>query len=326
MENNNLRTEKRDFTFRKETFNIVFHYFVDEEEGYEYTTDDLNEINLSQVYNEYRAKYQLPFTDEIILIRKKYDISATKMAEVLGLGTHTYRNYESSEMPNESNARLIQLASDPHEFLKLLKIKKDIFSEKEYTKVCNKVNHLIQRNKENKLSKEELLFNTTMPNEYNGYKQPNLDKFCQMSLFFAEKLQPYKTKLNKLLFYSDFAHYKKKGFSISGVTYIAMNHGPVPKCFEALFDEAINQGLLDKHIEYYKDFEGERFFPSSDAIFNADLFSDVEMETLNTIAEKFKSVTATEISDLSHEEKAWIDNNKNRKKILYQYAYELQHI
>ena len=49
MENNNLRTEKRDFTFRKETFNIVFHYFVDEEEGYEYTTDDLNEINLSQV-------------------------------------------------------------------------------------------------------------------------------------------------------------------------------------------------------------------------------------------------------------------------------------
>ncbi len=326
MDNCTLHTEVRVFTFRKEIFNIVFHYLVDNERQYEYTTDELNEINLSQVYNLYRAKYQLPFTDEIISIRKKYDIPATKMADILGFGTNIYRNYENGEIPNESNARLIQLSNNPQEFLKLLKIKKDIFSDKEYTKLHNRINHLILQNEEKKLSKEELLLGQTPPNEYNGYRQPNLNKFCQMALFFAQKLQPYKTKLNKLLFYADFAHFKKKGFSISGAVYIAIDHGPVPKSFDALFDEAINEGYLEKHTQFYKDFEGERFFPNSDAIFDANLFSDIEINTLNSVAERFKNFTSTEIREISHEEKAWIDNNKNRKKISYKYAYELQHI
>jgi uncharacterized phage-associated protein/DNA-binding transcriptional regulator YiaG len=326
MDNSTAHTEIRVFTFRKESFNIVFHYRIDNERHFEYTTDELNEINLSQIYNQYRAKYQLPFTEEIISIRKKYDLPATKMAEVLGFGTNIYRNYENGEIPNESNARLIQLSNNPQEFLKLLKIKKEIFSEKEYQKLQNRIHQLALQEEESKVSKEELLLGLPIPNEYNGYKQPNLKKFCNMVLFFAQQLQPYKTKLNKLLFYADFLHFKQKGFSISGAVYIAIDHGPVPKSFDALFEEAINEGYVEKHTQFYKDFEGERFFPNSEALFDSTLFSDVEVMTLNTIVERFKVVTSSEIRDISHEETAWIDNNKSRKKISYKYSYELKHI
>ncbi len=41
-------------------------------------------------------------------------LSAARMAEVLGLGANTYRNYEQGEVPSESNARL--LAQNPEEF------------------------------------------------------------------------------------------------------------------------------------------------------------------------------------------------------------------
>jgi hypothetical protein len=65
MENSTLHTEIREFTFRKETFTIVFHYLVDNERQYEYTTDELNGINLSQVYDQYRAKYQCENTEGV---------------------------------------------------------------------------------------------------------------------------------------------------------------------------------------------------------------------------------------------------------------------
>jgi hypothetical protein len=43
-----------------------------------------------------------------------------------------------------------------------------------------------------------------------------------MVVFFTESMQPWKTKMNKLLFYSDFLMFKQTGFSISGIQYRAI--------------------------------------------------------------------------------------------------------
>ena len=59
MENNILKTKKQDFTFRNEVFNIDFHYYIDEVNGYEYTTDELNKINTEQLYNQYNLIHSL---------------------------------------------------------------------------------------------------------------------------------------------------------------------------------------------------------------------------------------------------------------------------
>src|SRR4030042_3902051 len=111
-----LIKEKRIMSFRKEEFEIVFHHYLCKDSMESFTNTDLDELNINQLYNQYRAKYCLPFADEIRKIREDYELSASKMSEVLGFGPNSYRNYEAGEVPSQSNARLIQLVADPPEF------------------------------------------------------------------------------------------------------------------------------------------------------------------------------------------------------------------
>ncbi len=47
-----LLKEKRLMNFKKETFEIVFHFYKCIDSGEQYTTTALDEINLSQLYNQ----------------------------------------------------------------------------------------------------------------------------------------------------------------------------------------------------------------------------------------------------------------------------------
>src|SRR3954463_2594736 len=95
-----VKKRKEKFEFRKETFEIMYHYYLDEASGDQFTDDHLSEINTNQLYNEYRSKYGIPYPDEIIALREKYGLSANKMSEVLGFGINVYRAYEAGEVPS----------------------------------------------------------------------------------------------------------------------------------------------------------------------------------------------------------------------------------
>lgn len=114
--------EKRSIIFRKETFEIVFHYYKCDDSGEQFTTTALDELNMNQVYNQYRDKFNIPFPDEIIKIREKYGVSAAKMSEILGFGINSYRQYEAGEMPSIANAKLIQVVDDPRKFIEMVEL------------------------------------------------------------------------------------------------------------------------------------------------------------------------------------------------------------
>ena len=65
-----LTRERRPMDFRKETFEVVFHFYRCEDTGEQFTTTEQDEVNMNQVYNQYRDKFNIPFPDEIIRIRK----------------------------------------------------------------------------------------------------------------------------------------------------------------------------------------------------------------------------------------------------------------
>ncbi|MBK6776787.1 MAG: hypothetical protein IPG74_13440 [Flavobacteriales bacterium] len=69
-----LCREPRSLTFRKEEFHIIYHFYKDTD-GEQYTEEETDEVNINQVYNQYRDKYNLPFPDEIKAVRSKYDLS-----------------------------------------------------------------------------------------------------------------------------------------------------------------------------------------------------------------------------------------------------------
>ena len=70
-----LQQENAELMFRKERFQYVYLYYLCEDTKERFTTSDIDEINITQVYNQYRIKYGIPFVDEIKHIRKMYGLS-----------------------------------------------------------------------------------------------------------------------------------------------------------------------------------------------------------------------------------------------------------
>jgi uncharacterized phage-associated protein len=247
------------------------------------------------------------------------------MSEILGFGTNSYRQYESGEVPNQSNAKLIQLANDPHEFKKLTNYCTTL-DHKFIEKTHKTIDDLLEEQKVNKFEKqlENYFFSTCLPNNLTGFKTPNFKKFSEMVVFFTERLEPWKTKLNKLLFYADFNMHKQTGFSMSGVQYRAIPMGPVPNNFNSIFEYLANKDQLDIYYTYFPDGgTGEQFKPNPKKTFNKELFTENELQILELVAERFKNTSTNEIIEISHKEKAWIENNAERKLINYNYSFML---
>jgi putative zinc finger/helix-turn-helix YgiT family protein len=142
-----LTKERRSMDFRKETFEIVFHYYKCEDSGEQFTTTELDEVNMNQVYNQYRDKFNIPFPDEIIRIREKYGLSAAKMSEIFGFGVNSYRQYEAGEMPSVANAKLIQMVDDPKKFIDMVELCGTL-DEKARANIFRKHNYWLKKRKE----------------------------------------------------------------------------------------------------------------------------------------------------------------------------------
>lgn len=323
-----LIKERRSMHFRKEEFEVVFHYYKCEDSGEQFTTTSFDEVNMNQVYNQYRDKFNIPFPDEIIRIREKYGLSAAKMSEILGFGVNSYRQYEAGEMPSVANAKLIQMVDEPEIFIEMVELSANL-DNKAKNKYIQKAQLLAEEKKRNifNLNFKEYLLGNHLADVYSGYRNPNFEKFTEMVVYFSGKLSPFKTKMNKLLFYSDFLMFKQSCFSISGVRYNAINMGPVPNNFQSIFEYLANKGEIDIYTtEFPSGYTGEQFKARKDRKFNAELFTESELETLERVATVFKETSTIDIIELSHLEEAWKKNAKGKSAISYEYAFELNQI
>ena len=323
-----LTKERRSIGFRKESFEVVFHYYKCEDSGEQFTTTALDEVNMNQVYNQYRDKFKIPFPEEISRIREKYGLSATKMSAILGFGANSYRQYEAGEMPSISNARLIQMIDDPGKLIEMVNLC-DGLDDKSKAKYIQKANLLKEERKRNSFNfnLKNYLIGNHLANIYSGYRTPSLEKFTEMVVYFSEQMQPFKTKMNKLLFFADFLMFKQSCFSISGVRYNAIDMGPVPNNFQSIFEYLANNDEIDVfYTQFDQGYTGERFVPRKDRPFNSGWFSESELQVLSKVTAAFKSTSTTEMIELSHLEEAWKKNEKNKQTISYEYAFELTQI
>ena len=317
-----LVKEKKVLEFRKESFEIMYHVYRCTDTGEEFEDEKLGDLNLDQVYNAYRARHKFPFPEEIKEIRGRYDLPATTMSQILGFGVNQYRLYETGEVPSETNARLIQMAGSPDEFLRLIELS-DVSAGKQKEKLLKRVEELKKEQGPAGIITEKTL-GVGIPSEYNGYRKTSPEKAYQTIRFFAEELSPLKTALNKLLFYADFYHFKKFGRGISGLQYRAIQWGPVPSQFDYLFKMAEEQEVINLKYELWDD-EKEIVIvePSKESEFRSALFTEDELESLQTVVEKFKKTKTRQMVDLSHNEPAWKENIEQKQLISYKYAFDL---
>jgi transcriptional regulator with XRE-family HTH domain len=323
-----LKKEPRTLEYRKDPFEILYHFYQCVDSGEQFTTTEIDTLNINQVHNKYREKYGIPFTDEIRDIREQYGLSATKMSEVLGLGVNVYRNYEAGEMPSVATGRLIRLAQVPDEFRKLLEMSKNALEPAEYERVKKKVDHARSGAGDVEEILMALWFRSGPPNIYNGYRVPSLQRIGAMVRYFAQENKPFLTALNKLMFYADFNHFKHYGFSISGIYYKALPKGPVPNNYGSIYNVLTDRGWVKTEEMNFGEYVGDRFITEDVVVFEPGdgTFSESELKVLKKVSDRFRGLTTKKIVDISHEELAWLDNVADYNRISFEYAFDLKNI
>ncbi|HEV7700964.1 MAG TPA: Panacea domain-containing protein [Pyrinomonadaceae bacterium] len=121
----------------------------------------------------------------------------------------------------------------------------------------------------------------------------------------------YRTTLNKLLFYSDLTNFYLSGHGISGAMYRNRPYGPVPDPAASLVDELIGNGVIAVHPKT------KALTPSNPA--NANVLSDEETRVLDWVTTSYGDLSASEISDVSHQEMAYRYTQPN-EPIAYAYS------
>lgn len=305
-----LVRKQKSCLFRKEEYSYI-HTSILDEDGESWTTTELDEANIFQVYNQYRAKHGIPFPDEIIALRQHYGISAAKMSQILGFGINQYRLYEEGEVPSLSNARTIIAATQKDIFLSFLDASKNEMTDSEYNRIKNKI---------------ESIGSYTLPigksTEISGYRTLSLSKIESVVQKIISAIGPtFVTKMNKLLFYVDFINYKRHGYGITGLTYRALQFGPVPDSWAKIYDSLKNICM------------NEYVYPSGQSGILLDIeaktectaLNEYEIQTIEDVCQLFSEQNAGEISEISHKESGWIENVPTHSEISYQKAFELNY-
>lgn len=317
-----VKHEWREMTFRKEKFSCLFTMLVCNDTGEQFTTTETDGIWLQQVHNQYRRKYSIPFVDEIRAMRERYGLSAAKMAMILGFGENQYRLYEQGEVPNVSNGRVLASAKTAKGFQSFVDAAKTQLSEKEYNHIMAHLEHIhYQEQHEQELCR--LIYNDTLRGDYNGYAAMNVAKLKTVVLAFINRLGGvFNTKMNKLLFYADMLAYREIGMGMTGLSYQAIQHGPVPVRWDRVY--SMLDGVNQEIVPLGSGNEGVRLVSNEQADI-AQLSAD-EQQVLNRVIERLGNMSATEISDLSHEESAWKLAIDHHNKISYRDAFDIKGI
>lgn len=315
-------TKKEAYDVCGETIEVDARVLVCVECGEEFYSEKLDNATLVRAYNEYRRKHKLLLPEEIKKIREQYGLSQRGFAKLLNWGDKTICRYENGSIQDKAHNSLLLFFRDPENMRMYLTENEVSLGERQKAKLLAAVEHL-EQNKEYRTGRRFLnLFFSKVPCEENGYRAFDYDKFCAMVLFFAHKSSELlKTKLMKLLNYSDMIFYKENGISISGARYAHLPYGPVPENFDILLGTMAADHLA--HIEVFFDngYEKHQVIPEEEM--TDGILSDDELEVLERIYNKFKSFGSVDISNYSHRERGYVETEKG-EIISYSYAKDIE--
>ena len=106
------------------------------------------------------------------------------------------------------------------------------------------------------------------------------------------------TKLNKILFFSDFIYYFNNGESITGTAYRKDEFGPVPEKIETVLEQMKLNGDIEGGIRKRGLFNQKLFIPKREA--NRAIFTESQISQIEDVIKNLKPRTSGDVSDLSH--------------------------
>lgn len=320
------KIEKRELKeFRGIEVNTFENVAICNECNQDLYVNKIEDENNEKIYKIYREKANIIKAEDIVKLRKKYDISQRELTAILGFGKMTINRYERGGLPTKSQS----------DYIKLLIENEDKFIEKvneayENNNITEKTyKKIVAEGQEENISKKRVQENirrylkevlNRKPDIYNGYKSLELEKVENIISYIASKVKNLTiTSLNKYLWYIDMLSFNKRAVAITGLTYQNQKFGPtiVYKKYDEL-------SLLDDKYQR-EDIETENGNTTkiiSNENFNLDKINDSEKEIIDTIIKLLKNKKVTDISEMSHREDGW-KKTKRLEKISFEYAMNL---
>ena len=285
--------------------------------GEEFYSEELDSATLVSAYNEYRRKHKLLLPEEIKKIREQYGLSQRSFAKLLNWGDKTICRYENGSVQDKAHNSLLLFLREPENMRTYITENEVALSPRQLSRLLDTVDQL-EQNEDYRLTKGFFnLFFTKVPSEENGFRAFDYEKFCAMVLYFAHRSSELlKTKLMKLLNYSDMIFYKENGISISGARYVHLPYGPVPENFDILLGTMAADHIA--HIEVFYDNGYEKHQVVPEEKMPEGILSEDEIAVLERIYLKFENFGSVDISNYSHKEKGY---NATQKGEIISYAY-----
>lgn len=281
--------------------------------------------NLELAYSLYRKKHGLLSQMEIKDIRERYGLSQRALSRLLGWGEITLHRYENGAIQDMAHDRLLRFIEDPMNMRKLFERNQSDLPYQARAALKDKLDDLTAKGIEAQFysSLEKFVSHKTI-DFCSGFREYDFQKFMNMVMYFGETLKGVlKTKLNKLLWYADFLHFKSFSVSISGSRYLHFKYGPVPENYDLIIAGLVCEGILAKEeilFDEEKDIIEENFIPTVPA--DKKVFTQDELKVLDFVSSYFELYGSAKIADFSHREKAY-NESESSGYISYKHATQL---
>lgn len=313
--------KKESYEVCGESIEVDARVLTCEECGEEFYCEELDNETLVTAYNEYRRRHKLLMAEDIKKIREQYGLSQRSFAKLLNWGDKTIRRYENGSIQDKAHNSLLLFLREPENMRTYINENEISLEDKQKNKLLQTIEKLEQDVEYRAKSKFFDMFFSKTPSEENGFKAFDYEKVCAMVIFFAQKNNELlKTKLLKLLNYSDMIFYKENGISMSGSRYVHLPYGPAMENFDMIFGKMASDNIARIDVICEGKYEKHQVVP--EAQIPEGVLSDSELEVLERIYNKFADFGSVEISNYSHAEKGY-SSTLQGEIISYTYAKEI---
>ncbi len=288
-------------------------------------SENSEEEVLASVYAAYRRELDLLTPDRIKTIRQNYRLSQKSFALLLGMSEATINRYEQGGLQDLAHDTAIRACEQSVVMRDMLNRRGGLLTAWQR----KRVEQALVGQQESALDILNRLGEVNwvcMPREMTdktGYRLFDYGRFACVVLWFCRQLSDVsRTTINKLLFYADFLNFRYSTLSLTGTAYRRAPFGPVPADYDGLLCRMESEGLLIREEREIGDYMGHYYRPGPESGEVFTDFNDGEQKVLGRIARTLGSLTAKQISERSHQERAWLDTAEGQF-ISYQLAERL---
>lgn len=275
---------------------------------------------LHKLYRAYQVKMGMMVPEEIVALRKQYGFSQRVFAAVLGIGVASLQRYERGCLATDSHAQLLESARDPRFVRTRLEQGARKLTDQERAKALAAVSSCGAGRVDYAVVRLDVLGSVVREETLDtGMRLFDPGRVREAIVYLAAHVRDlYRTKLNKALFYLDFAAYREAGMGTTGLRYAKADFGPVPDQYELLL-----AALVDgKALSLREQGDGQVLVAGRGADLSS--FTSEEARLLDALAafvNGFESTAA--LSEFSHGERGWKETETGGI-IPYTYASDLR--